>query len=145
MSKKSEPRQHHYVPRFLIARFADDRGKVHAYNRASAEYLYNQNPRKLLRYRDLYRGGGTTNDEQFSLERSVATAEAEWKDAIEQIVRQGHVPNDLLPTMSEFLAFQHLRTLRVRDDIRTVLNFYTTGMEISDLQKRVKAGEIQRQ
>ena len=138
----SPPRRHHYVPKFHIRRFADERGKVHAYDRTQAKHRRNQSPRNVLIKRDLYRATTLDEDQQFEIEHILALGEAKWSEAIRSIVKQGVVSIDLIPDIAEYLAFQHVRTLQHRYDMRAVMDHFAAGIEVMELRARSDANEL---
>ena len=143
MANKGAPRKHHYVPRFLIKRFADQRSKVHAYDRRTGRHLHDQNPRRVLVTRDLYRNTLVSESEQFVLEQLFSKMESHWAVTIERVVKRGRVLPEEVSPLSEFLSLQYARTYRMRDDIRNMTRYYRTGITILDLKRRLKNGDIQ--
>lgn len=138
----SEPRAHHYVPRFHIARFADERGKVRAYDRVACKHRKNQNPKRVLVKRDLYRAESKVPGEEYMLERILAVGEAQWAPLLNSIVKAGVVEADQIPGLAEYLTLQHARTLNHRSRVRAVADYFTTGMVIMDQRAQRDAGEI---
>lgn len=138
----SEPRAHHYVPRFHIARFADERGKVHAYDRVTRRRRKNQNPKRVLLKRDLYRTESKIPGEEYTIEHILANGEAQWAPLLDSIVKAGVVETDQIPELAECLAFQLARTLSHRSRVRAIADYFTTGMAIMDQRAQRDAGEI---
>lgn len=142
MPKQKRPRKHHYVPRFLIKRFADERGKVNAYDRVTRTHLRDQSPGQVLVNRDLYRMKNAQQDEQFFLEELFSKGETQWAVTIEDVVKRGNVLTGEMSTLSEFLAIQYARTYRMKDEIRAMTRFYSTGIGVLDLQERLATAEF---
>ena len=138
----SEPRAHHYVPRFLIARFADERGKVHSYDRVTGKHRKNLNPKRVLVKRDLYRAESKKRGEEYMIEHLLARGENQWAPLLNSIVKAGGVVSDQIPALAEFLTFQFVRTLGHRNRVRAIADYFTTGMAIMDQRSQRDAGEI---
>ena len=82
------------------------------------------------------------DNQQFGLERILAIGEAKWSQAIASIVNQGVVPIDSIPDIAEYLAFQQVRTLQHRDDVRAMFDYFTTGLAVLELRARADANEL---
>ena len=138
----SEPRKHHYVPRFLIKRFADERGKVCAYDRVTGKHHKKQNPKRLLVQHDLYRVESKRPGEENKLEDILALGEAQWAPLLNSVVRTGVVEPDQIFGLAEFLTFQIVRTLGNRARLRAITDYSTTAEMIIEQRARREAGEI---
>lgn len=138
----SEPRAHHYVPRFLIARFADKRGKVNAYDRVTGQHRKNQNPKRVLVKRDLYRAESKRPGEENMIEHILAWGEDRWAPLLDSVVKTGTVAPDQIPDLAEFLTFQFMRTLGRRAYLRAVADHLTTATAIMEQRAQREAGEI---
>ena len=90
--------------------------------------------RNVLIKRDLYRATTPDEDQQFEIEHILATGEAKWSQAITSIVKQGVVLFSGIPDLAEYLAFQHVRTLQRRDDMRAVMDHFAAGFEVMELR-----------
>ena len=112
------------------------------YDRVSRRHLLNQNPNEILTKNYFYRHKTAPKGEQFFLENLFSGGESKWAIMIKRIVGQGHVPGEFLGDLIEFLAVQHTRTLRARDDIRAMSDYFTTGMGILELRQALAEGKL---
>ena len=138
----ANPLKHHYVPRFLIARFADEKGKVTAYNRRTQKTHTRQNPRNVLVEKNFYRALTKRKGEEYTLERLFAYGEDRWTSLIKLITKNGIVDHEQIPDIAEFLAVQFIRTPQRRHTFRVSSDYLRTGMAIIDLRARQEAGEL---
>ena len=142
MSKQKVPRKHHYVPQFHIRRFADARGRVHAYDRIKGNHLRDQRPRSILKKRDLYRARTIDESQEFELEHILAVGEANWSRIVATIISEGVVSSESIPDLVEYLAFQIVRTLQQRENMRALSDHFSTGMAILELRAQQESGEL---
>lgn len=138
----ANPRKHHYVPRFLIERFADEHGKVNAYDRITQRTQQKQNPKQVLVVNDFYRAHTKQKKDEQTIERLFSDGEAKWAPLIRSVIKSGIVTQEQIPSLADFLAFQTTRTPQRRHTLRMISNYLRTGMAINDLRARQAAGEL---
>jgi hypothetical protein len=128
----SEPKLHHFVPRFHLARFADDRGRIWTFDKET-ERIFPAGPNSIAAERHFYKLPefvGTEVDPLF-LEKQFAHIEGEASNITSCWLRQlesntkVEIPDVNREIMSNFLALQFFRTA----DAREILKLFseTTG------------------
>ena len=129
----SEPKLHHFVPQFHLARFADDRGRIWTLDKESGK-IFPAGPNKVAAERHFYKLPefiGTDVDPLF-LEKQFADIEGEackvtacWLRQLEHASKV-EIPDVNRQMMSDFLALQFFRTA----DAREILKLFaeTTGI-----------------
>jgi len=129
----SEPKLHHFVPQFHLARFADDRGRIWTLDKESGK-IFPAGPNKVAAERHFYKLPefiGTDVDPLF-LEKQFADIEGEackvtacWLRQLEH-ASKAEIPDVNRQIMSDFLALQFFRTA----DAREILKLFaeTTGV-----------------
>ena len=138
----ANPRKHHYVPRFLIERFANEHGKVNAYDRITRRTQQKQNPKRVLVVNDFYRAHTKPKKDEQTIERLFSDGEAKWAPLIRSVVKNGVVNQEQILDLAEFLAIQALRTPQRRHTLRAISGHLRTGMAINDLHAQQAAGEL---
>ena len=138
----ANPRRHHYVPRFLIARFADKHGKVNAYDRVTRRTQQKQNPKQVFLVNDFYRAHTKQKKDEYTIERLFADGEARWAPLIRSVVKSGIANQEQILGLAEFLAIQTTRTPQHRHTLRMISSYLSTGMTINDLRARQAAGKL---
>ena len=140
--KQSHPRNHHYVPRFLISRFANEQDKVNAYDRDTGRVRKNMDPKRVLIEKDLYRAKTKNKEDEYTLEHLFSEGEARWAPLIREIVKTGTILQDQIPDLIEFLAVQAVRTRLRRINFQRLSEYLTTGMVVLDLRQRLESEEF---
>lgn len=105
----SAPRRHHYVPRFYLARFCDQRGQLAAYDRTTRK-LISGRAERLGFERDLYRLPDNAGLPKYFLEEVFGELESQAASAIERVVQSGVVTEADRRTLATYLTLQILRT-----------------------------------
>lgn len=142
----SEPKLHHYVPRFHLRRFADNTGRLWVWDKGR-DTIFRASPERIAAQTNFYRlpelaAAGEDPlmlEKQFSsLEGDVAHITARWLDTLRQMepLRQLEVSDDERALVSEYIATQFLRTADTRDTYRAYLEEIEgmTPMSERDLQ-----------
>ena len=138
----ANPRRHHYVPRFLIERFADKKGKVEAYDRTLRKVRKNQNPKRVLFENDFYRASTKQKSDEYTVEHLFSTGESQWAPLVRSVVKNGIIEYDQIPTIAEFLAVQAIRTRQHRHRYQVGTDYLKTGMTIIDLREQQRTGNL---
>ena len=121
----SEPKLHHFVPRFHLARFADDRGRVWTFDKESGK-IFPSGPNNVAAERHFYKLPeflGTDVDPLF-LEKQFADIEGQackvtacWLRQLERASKV-EIPDVNRQIMSDFLALQFFRTADAREILK---------------------------
>lgn len=131
--KGSEPKLHHFVPRFHLARFTDGHGHIWVFDKESGK-IFPTGPNNIAAERHFYKLPefiGTDVDPLF-LEKQFAEIEGEACNIVSCWLRQldrasnVEIPDVNRQIMSDFLALQFFRTA----DAREILKLFaeTTGV-----------------
>lgn len=135
----ARPKQHHYVPRFYLERFADPEGHVWTFDKFT-DKVFATSPSKLARESGFYQAPalGTEIDQTAmegmlsELEGGVSPIIARWLEALEEcspgtvVIEEGD-----RGIMSQYLATQAFRTSEVRVLLKQGLG---DKLEAADLQ-----------
>jgi hypothetical protein len=109
----SDPKRHHYVPRFYLRRFTDESGLLWVYDRKKDGQCRGQTPENTTvanRFYGYVRADGTYTDE---IERSLAAIESEVAMVLERWDQAGHTTTpDEIALMAQFLGLMHTRVPR---------------------------------
>lgn len=81
---EAEPRQHHYIPRSLIERFANEQGQVFALRKGGEIFL--ASPEKIFRVRDLNTSSDRDGNRDSSLETSYSRLEGQMRPIAAKII-----------------------------------------------------------
>jgi len=147
--ESSEPKLHHFVPRFHLARFADERGRIWTLDKEN-DKIFPAGPGNVAAERQFYRLPefiGTGVDPLF-LEKQFAGIEGQacnitscWLRQLERS-KKVEIPDVNRQIMSEFLSLQFFRTA----DAREILKLFaeTTGKCPNGVDKN-KARSLQAQ
>lgn len=140
--KVAEPKLHHYVPRFHLARFADERGRLWVLDKEK-EKVFPVSPEGIAAERHFYKLPefiGTPTDPLF-LEKQFADLEGEacqitagWLRQLERSKRV-KIPKVNRQIMSDFLALQFFRTADQRDLLKSfakATGVFKTGVTDDD-------------
>ncbi|MCF6198446.1 MAG: DUF4238 domain-containing protein [Hyphomicrobiaceae bacterium] len=83
----NEKRNHHYMPQFLLRRFADGHGRIHVFNKQYPDKgLYSTNPRNAFAKRDLYSSLNKDGTLDAGLEEFYGELEDKTAPLVEKIV-----------------------------------------------------------
>jgi hypothetical protein len=139
MTRESRPKQHHFVPRFYLEHFADSKGRVLAFDKAT-DSVFSAAPAKLARESGFYDFSGdeahqpTMESMLSQLEGDASSIIARWTNALKDappltpIVQESE-----RETMSAFLAIQALRTSELRVLLQQGVEDSLDGRELQDL------------
>jgi hypothetical protein len=108
----SRAKNHHYVPRSYLARFADDQGFLHVYDRAAKE-LRKQRPKEVMKINSYYRQEWAPEGvDPNVLETSLGEwLEAEAKNAIDKL---HSIPEELdAQDIANLLIYFEIQRVRV--------------------------------
>ncbi len=109
---------HHTVREFYLRRFGDPRNaedaRIVALEKESGRRLPAQSARNLAKIRDFYTIAGDDADDGQELERLIAGYEAIWADALRTLDRGLPLDSETRFFVSQFVAFQLVRTTRTR-------------------------------
>jgi hypothetical protein len=118
----SEPKLHHFVPRFHLARFADNKGRIWTFDKKAGK-AFASSPKGLAAEKNFYKLPELVEigiDPLF-LERQFAKIEGEACNTTSCWLSQLHASNEVaIPDvtrqiMSDFLALQFFRTAEARE------------------------------
>ncbi len=121
----SEPKLHHYVPRFYLSRFTNSAGYLWIWDR-DQDRIFHTKPNRVAAEKDFYRiaelaGHGhdpLLMEKQFShLEGEVAQITTQWLDWLREMKPQEkiEVPDVNRDLVSLYIALQFFRTVDARD------------------------------
>lgn len=121
----SEPKLHHYVPRFYLNYFLDPNQRLWIYDK-EADRVFATAPNRIAAENQFYRLPGpiVSSSDPLSIEKALAALESRASAIIAHVVaevknlapaKKVTISDDEKLVLSEFLASQHFRTLELRD------------------------------
>ena len=143
-TKASVPRRHHYVPRFYLERFADQRGRLRAFNRQSGESI-TTSAKSVAVERDFYKIPDGVGIPVETLEELFSMAESDAAAAMRKVVAEGRVGVAERYVLAPYIALQTLRTRRSRNTRREMFEWVETLQAQIRLRERLSSGEFERE
>lgn len=134
-------RRHHYVPRFYLSRFADQKGRLSAYDRTTGKAI-SARPDQLAVERDFYRLPDASGLPHYFLEEVLSLQEGLAAMAIDRVSRAGVVNDEDRLALATHLAMQTLRTPRTRDVVSESAEWVDSILAQIELGRRLAAGEF---
>jgi hypothetical protein len=117
----SEPKRHHYVPQFLLRRFANEPEQVLTIDRRSKS-LFRQSVSKAAAQTGFYKITNDDGSTDNSVEHALGKIESRAAIAIAKLVDQGIFPlsDEDRDAVAAFMALQYVRTPSVREHMSQV-------------------------
>lgn len=137
----SSPRRHHYVPRFYLVRFSDQKGRLAAYDRTTRK-LISARPEQLGFERDFYRLPENAGLPKYFLEEVLSLQEEAAAIAIDNVCRAGIVADKDRLTLAMHIAMQILRTPNTRRTVGESAEWSASIFAQIELGRRLEAGEF---
>lgn len=146
MSRGSEPRRHHYVPRLLLAGFTANgsaEGFLWVHNIRKHDEPWRQRPRTVAHERDFYRTA-IEGEDPFLVEKALAEIEGQVAPIIREIQRTLKLPDaEALQELLYFVALLATRVPSLRESLskffdqlsRTTLDLASATPERFEHQK----------
>ena len=129
VKKMNKTRRNHYVPKFLLSEFTDDKGILFfVHNRSEKLVIKSSRPNNLFVKRDLYRHDGKLIDVTTDVEEQFGKLESKFAPIHQEIIgeiRKGMTPHLNSRKKSILVAFivaQSRRTLDQRNDMKKTAN-----------------------
>ena len=134
-------RRHHFVPRFHLDRFADQKGRLRAFDRKRGE-TRTTSSRRVAVERDFYRLPESTGLPAGLLEETLSRQESEAAAAIRDVLDEGRVSHSNREVLAAHMAFQYLRTRHHRIFTRDVTDWMATREVQITLGRRLSEGDF---
>lgn len=116
MSNSSEPRRHHYVPKFLLEHFTDDDGRLYVFNKQHPEQgVFESSPRNVLLERDFNTTLDLNRERDHSVENEFSIIEGLASQIITKVIhtsRADNFPNLTPDEKSNLDRFMHIMCSR---------------------------------
>ena len=138
----STPRRHHYVPRFYLDRFADQKGRLRAFDRRRGTIITTSSEAVAVE-RDFYRLPDATGLPATLLEETLSALESEAAAAIRAVVTEGKVSDSHREALVPHIALQLLRTRYHRNSTRAVTEWMATVEAQVNLNRRMLDGDFE--
>jgi hypothetical protein len=141
---------HHLLPKFYMANFANQKGKVGSKDRSNGSERLNVSPNKLLIQRDFYTFLNLEMQSDGSVEELISKIEAMACEVIRRrltVFQKFPMDSDDSWALSYFAALQLLRGRRMRRTIEILGDFYAktrfVGLNESNAKDFLIASEIE--
>jgi Protein of unknown function (DUF4238) len=142
----TEPKLHHYVPRFYLAQFLDANGKLWAYDKLT-DRVFRTTPSKIAAEKQFYRLPDfvVAGNDPLSIEKALSKLESQASSIIGRVISELSllaalervaISDDERIVLSEFIATQYFRTLELRDLMLYLLE--DSGLVEDDLNEEEK-------
>ena len=138
----SEPKRHHYVPRFYLQRFADPQGKLSAYDRQSSKTITTK-PTALAAENDFYRLPDDARLPPMALENAFSSQEGDAARAIRDTVSAGYVSQEDRQVLALHVALQLARTRRERNFMRDLAQLILPLQEQVELNEKLSTNAFE--
>lgn len=135
------PRRHHYVPRFYLERFTDQKQRLSVYDRRSGR-SFTTGTRDIAVATDFYRLPDDLGLPPEFLEQLFAAHEGVAADTVREIVSAGVISPDQRRVLASYIALQELRTPQTRDSIGDMASWSGSLLAQIEIRKRIDSGEF---
>jgi uncharacterized protein DUF4238 len=137
-----DPRKHHYVPKFYLRRFANDREQLRVVNREPPHRAYPSSVKDAAAERDFYQVA-TKDGPSLAVEAALSELESEAKYPLERLTTGTFPPsNEDRAIVSLFLALQWLRGRNQRDmvnrEYERFTKFFAKSIPTSQLRRTLQ-------
>ena len=141
-SNISTHRRHHYVPRFYLGRFADQKGRLRAFDRQKGVYI-TTSANAVAVERDFYRLPENLAVPANFLEEMLSAQESKAAEAMRSIVAAGRVQGSHRESLILHLALQFLPTQRHRRTTKEMTERTITLQTQVEISRRLSEGEFE--
>ena len=141
VAKRSAQRRHHYVPRFYLDRFTDQKGRLGAFDRQKGTSI-TTTAHAVAVERDFYALPEGLGLPANSLEVWLSSQESDAAEAIRRLVAEGRVLRSDREALILHMALQWLRTLRQRRSIKDLAQWTGTQLAQVQLTQQLLGGEF---
>ncbi len=141
-SKESTHGRHHYVPRFYLGRFADQKGRLRAFDRQKGMCI-TTSAKAVAAERDFYRLPENITVPANFLEEMLSAQESEAAEAIRSFVATGKAQGSHREPLILHLALQLLRTQRHRRTIKEMSERTLTLQAQIEISRRLAEDEFE--
>ena len=142
MAKTSAHRRHHYVPRFYLDRFTDQKRRLGAFDRQKATSITTI-ANAVAVERDFYRLPEKIGLPANSLEEALSSQESDAAEAIRRLVAEGRVLDSHRESLILHMALQLLRTQRHRRSTKALTQRTATLLAQVELSRQLSEGEFE--
>ena len=142
--RASKPKIHHFVPRSYLARFTDDEGFLHVFDRSSDQFR-RQRPKEIMRINSYYRQAwvpaGVDPD---ILEKGLGEwLEADAKDCIDRLIRSPSQLDDIdTATLLRYIELQRIRVPRQAQSAKELMRNLILRLASPEATAAIRAGEV---
>jgi Protein of unknown function (DUF4238) len=123
----SEPRKHHYVPRFYLARFATRKQQIYQIEKRPTPRVYPVSIRDAAAVRDYHRLDWDGAPDPQGLERALAQVEDYHANALAAVIEAQAISEEYKPVILELLSILRLRVPSVKRHIESTLKAIVHG------------------
>jgi hypothetical protein len=123
----SEPRKHHYVPRFYLARFATRKQQIYQIEKLPTPRVYPVSIRDAASMRDYHRLDWDGAPDPQGLERALAQVEDYHAKALAAVIDAQAISEEYKPVIVELLSVLRLRVPSVKRHIESTLKAIVRG------------------
>ena len=142
MAKTKAQRRHHYVPRFYLDRFTDQKGRLGAFDRQKSTSITTK-ANAVAVERDFYRLPEEIGFPANSLEEALSSQESDAAEAIRRLVAEGRVLHSHRESLILHMALQLLRTLRHRRSTKELIQWTATLHAQVELSRQLSEGKFE--
>ena len=141
-AKRSAQRRHHYVPRFYLDRFTDQKGRLGAFDRQKGTSI-TTTANAVAVERDFYTFPEGMGLPANSLEEALSSQESDAAEAIRRLVAEGRVLRSHRESLILHMALQLLRTQRQRRSTKDLAQWTGTQLAQVQLSRQLSEGGIE--
>ena len=141
----SSSKSHHFVPRSYLARFSDNQGFLHVYDRDSRSFR-RQRPKEIMTANYYYRQEcAPPGVDPNILEKTLGEwLEADAKESIDRLIHEPSTLTDTdTATLLIYLEFQRIRVPRQSDMAKALLRETLMRLVPSEAAAEIRAGRVQ--
>jgi hypothetical protein len=121
----SQPRKHHYVPKFYLAGFTDNQiadGDLHIVDTSRLK-TWVAKPKEAAHQRDFHEVEIGPETDPMAVEKILGQCEGKWSTVLRNVLEKLSLPNDdTFGDLMMFVAFMAVRVPRIRETISNFLD-----------------------
>lgn len=140
----NKAKMHHYVPQSYLARFVDDHGFLHVFDRGTKR-LRRQRPKKVMKINSYYRQDWAPEGvDRNILETKLGEwLEAEAKGAIDRLIgTPDKLTDDDIATLLTYIELQRVRVPRQAATAKALMRETRLSLVPWDVAKAIRSGEM---
>lgn len=142
--RAADPKMHHYVPRSYLARFCDEDGFLHIFDRSSGQYR-RQRPKQVMKINSYYRQDwAPPGIDPNIFEKTLGEwLEAEAKDSIDRLIEfPASLTDQDTATLLIYFELQRIRVPRQAEAAKKQMREVVLRLAPAEALEAIQTGEV---